>query len=138
MLKLKKGRSVPHLLSENEATVQQENMLRIVSVVTDLAGRAVRVFLQRGYMLGIFYVSNPEPVVVEISDMPEHTVLKTIDGRLKPEIVPARLLFTQLITPLESHTTRWAGDFRLCDIERMIVENNLLPQLEIEEIVPQT
>lgn len=142
MLNLKQGRKVA-VMEGDTAVAKAEIILRITCVYTDYLRREVRVVMHRGFINpdNSFTITNNEPVMANITDEPERQKLyeaANIDGvkSIKSVTVPARPLFTLLATPQQGHATRWAGDFRLKDIENIIKEYNLIPE-ELEGILEQ-
>ena len=146
MLSYKAGRKIAVLDKAENAVAHTEQTLRITHVFTDYLKREIRVIMHRGLINpdNSFTVTNNEAVVCIISDEPEQEIIRPTgeigtDGRAIMERVqiPPRPLFTLLTTPLVGHGQRWAGDFRLSDIEQMLMDYNLLIGIEFTEIITQ-
>lgn len=137
MIKYSQGKKIAALDANENAVVKVEDTLRIVSQHIDFISREVRLMMMRGYVQddGTFKVTNTEPVIVTISDgyvSPAVTDVETDkDGNQSVRVLKEAQnipLFTLLITPGKDQGGREHGDFRLSDIEQMIIDNNLLSQ----------
>ena len=134
MIKYKEKRKIA-VMEGDVAVVKDEEVLRISSYFVDFIHRVVRVVLHRGFINEdkTFTVTNAENIVIEIKDIQEQKIM-TEQGIVT---IPSRLLYTLLITPSDNHGERWAGDFRLKDIEDMITTYNLIDNLTFDSIINQ-
>jgi len=108
--------------------VKDENVLRCLGYSVDFLTGAINTFWHIGFINaeGFFEISNGQPLQVVIQNIPE----QPIEGG----IIPAKPYFNQIITPSAEQSERDIGDFRIQDIERMIIDNGLMPQFSIKGI----
>lgn len=109
------------------AVLKTEDRLRITNLYVDFLQENVKVIMYRGVITnGIFTVTHPEPVIVDIRDKGEEVkYVQNTDGKIEQQITPAIAMYTELVTPAKNQK-RWTGDFRLKDVEQAIEKYNLI------------
>jgi hypothetical protein len=117
MIKYGNKRKIAVLDKDDNPVVRHEEILRVTNVYVDYVAREVKAIFRRGYTNddGSFTVSSWDPIIVDFTGA----------------------LFTLLITPAKDHKNRWAGDFRLSDIEQLARDHGMLPDFEINAIQAQ-
>lgn len=137
MLEISNGRKVAVLDGEN-AVVKIENMMRIVFFSIDYARREAVAVFKKGYLAenNSFYSQDMNVYVVEFRDLPEREepYYDEETQTLKRRTLPPLPLFTLLITSTEQEKDRQIGDISIINIETLIIEHNLLPEVPITGI----
>lgn len=129
------------VIENDQAVIKIEDTLRACHIDVDLIIGIIRVVFYRGHYKSdlSFEITDPKPIMVEIKDEParQETRPKLISGEQQMVLteLPERKLFSQLITP--KNKEKWFGDFKIKDIEQVILDNNLLPEFTFTEIVDQ-
>lgn len=101
---------------DNIAIIKTEDRLRLVSLSVDYVKNMARAVFYRGIITanGTFEITLAQPYVIDIED--------THDKKL----------FTELTTKVKGQS-RWEGDFRMKDVEKLIEKHGLVSDISLVE-----